>query len=165
MAYYQEHGQNLSRTVKALGYPNRALLFEWLKEDTGRATRSCRSGSAVVKLPQIKKEQAVIDLCVRDHSAECIASKYGVSRGSLYKWKNEMLGKECVPEMPEKSVTQPAGTEHTVEELRSEVAIREAKVSDLQSSIGSNPGRIGDRSDCQQVRHQPEYAPQLEEGV
>lgn len=38
VAYYQEHGQNLARTVKKLGYPSRATLFNWLKEDIGRAT-------------------------------------------------------------------------------------------------------------------------------
>ena len=36
LAYYQEHGQNLARTVKKLGYPSRATLFNWLKEDIGR---------------------------------------------------------------------------------------------------------------------------------
>lgn len=135
VAYYQEHGQNLDRTVKALGYPSRARLFEWLKEDIGRASRPCRSSSSMVKLQQSKKEQAVIDLCVREHSVECIASKYEVSRGALYKWKNQMLGEERVSKMPEKSVTQPDDTEHTVEKLRSEVATLEDKVAELQKQV------------------------------
>ena len=50
VAYYQEHGQNLARTVKKLGYPSRATLFNWLKEDIGRATHPCHSGAPVVKL-------------------------------------------------------------------------------------------------------------------
>ena len=70
VAYYQEHGQNLARTVKKLGYPSRATLFNWLKEDIGRATHPCHSGSPVVKLQQDQKEQAVIDLCIRESSAE-----------------------------------------------------------------------------------------------
>ena len=45
VAYYQEHGQNLARTVKKLGYPSRATLFNWLKEDIGRATHPCHSGA------------------------------------------------------------------------------------------------------------------------
>lgn len=92
VAYYQEHGQNLARTVKKLGYPSRATLFNWLKEDIGRATHPCHSGAPVVKLQQDQKEQAVIDLCIRESSAEKIASKHGVSRASLYKWKDELLG-------------------------------------------------------------------------
>lgn len=45
VAYYQEQGQNLARTVKKLGYPSRATLFNWLKEDIGRATHPCHSGA------------------------------------------------------------------------------------------------------------------------
>ena len=85
VAYYQEHGQNLARTVKKLGYPSRATLFNWLKEDINRSTHPCHSGAPVVKFQQDQKEQAVIDLCIRESSAEKIASKHGVSRASLYK--------------------------------------------------------------------------------
>ena len=85
VAYYQEHGQNPARTIKKLGYPSRATLFNWLEEDIGRSTHPCRSGSPVVKLQQDQKEQVVIDLCIRESSAEKIASKHGVSRASLYK--------------------------------------------------------------------------------
>lgn len=106
VAYYQEHGQNLARTVKKLGYPSRATLFNWLKEDIGRATHPCHSGAPVVKLQQDQKEQAVIDLCIRGSSAEKIASKHGVSRASLYKWKDELLGREREPKMSEQFVIQ-----------------------------------------------------------
>lgn len=106
VAYYQEHGQNLARTVKRLGYPSRATLFNWLKEDIGRSTHPCHSGSPVVKLQQDQKEQAVIDLCIRESSAEKIASKHGVSRVSLYKWKDELLGREREPKMSEPFVIQ-----------------------------------------------------------
>ena len=106
VAYYQEHGQNLARTVKKLGYPSRATLFNWLKEDIGRATHACHSGAPVVKLQQNQKEQAVIDLCIRESSAEKIASKHGVSRASLYKWKDELLGREREPKMSEQFVIQ-----------------------------------------------------------
>lgn len=41
VAYYQEPGENLDRTVRALGYPSRVLLYEWLKEDIGRTARPC----------------------------------------------------------------------------------------------------------------------------
>lgn len=94
VAYYQEYGQNLARTVKKLGYPSRATLFNWLKEDINRSTHPCHSGAPVVKFQQDQKEQAVIDLCIRESSAEKIASKHGVSRASLYKWKDELLGRE-----------------------------------------------------------------------
>lgn len=37
--------------------------------------------------------------------------------------------------MPEKSVTQPADTEHTIERLRSEVATLEDQVAELQKQV------------------------------
>ena len=132
VTYYQEHGENLDRTVRALGYPSRALLYEWLKEDIGRASRPCRSGTALVKLKQSEKEQAVVDLCVRTNSAKRIASNYGVSRGALYKWKHQLLSKECGLKMSQKPIGQSADHKHTVEELRAEIAALEEKVSELQ---------------------------------
>lgn len=132
VAYYQEHGQNLARTVKKLGYPSRATLFNWLKEDIGRSTHPCHSGSPVVKLQQDQKEQAVIDLCIRESSAEKIASKHGVSRASLYKWKDELLGREREPKMSEPFVIQSDDAEQSTESLRSEVARLEEKIAKLQ---------------------------------
>ena len=132
VAYYQEHGQNLARTVKKLGYPSRATLFNWLKEDIGRSTHPCHSGSPVVKLQQDQKEQAVIDLCIRESSAEKIASKHGVSRASLYKWKEKLLGREREPKMSEPFVIQSDDAEQSTESLRSEVARLEEKIAKLQ---------------------------------
>ena len=132
VAYYQEHGQNLARTVKKLGYPSRATLFNWLKEDIGRSTHPCHSGSPVVKLQQDQKEQAVIDLCIRESSAEKIASKHGVSRASLYKWKDELLGREREPKMSEQFVIQSDDAEQSTENLRSEVARLKEKTAKLQ---------------------------------
>ena len=132
VAYYQEHGQNLARTVKKLGYPSRATLFNWLKEDIDRATHPCHSGAPVVKLQQDQKEQAVIDLCIRESSAEKIASKHGVSRASLYKWKDELLGRKREPKMSEQFVIQSDDAEQSTENLRSEVARLEEKIAKLQ---------------------------------
>ena len=132
VAYYQEHGQNLARTVKKLGYPSRATLFNWLKEDIGRSTHPCHSRSPVVKLQQDQKEQAVIDLCIRESSAAKIASKHGVSRASLYKWKDELLGREREPKMSEQFVIHSDDAEQSTENLRSEVARLEEKIAKLQ---------------------------------
>ena len=30
--YYSEHGRSVARTVRALGYPNRDTMFQWLDE-------------------------------------------------------------------------------------------------------------------------------------
>ena len=135
----QGSGSILSRTwskpgayCKKLGYPSRATLFNWLKEDIGRSTHPCHSGSPVVKLQQDPKEQAVIDLCIRESSAEKIASKHGVSWVSLYKWKDELLGREREPKMSEQFVIQSDDAEQSTENLRSEVARLEEKIAKLQ---------------------------------
>ncbi len=132
VAYYQKHGQNLARTVKKLGYPSRATLFNWLKEDISRSTHPCHSRSPVVKFQQAQKEQAVLDLCIRESSAEKIASKHGVSRASLYKWKDELLGRKREPKMSEQFVIQSDDAEQSTENLRSEVARLEEKIAKLQ---------------------------------
>lgn len=36
----------------------------------------------------------MIALCTRTGSAKDVAGEYGVTREALYKWKNELLGKE-----------------------------------------------------------------------
>ncbi len=41
-----------------------------------------------------QKQAAVVDLGSRDGSAREVAEKYRVSRAVLYKWRNDLLGKE-----------------------------------------------------------------------
>ena len=65
-------------------------------------------------------------------TAEKIASKHGVSRASLYKWKDELLGREREPKMSEQFVIQSNGAEQSTENLRSEVARLEEKIAKLQ---------------------------------
>ncbi|MEI6388851.1 MAG: IS3 family transposase, partial [Spirochaetota bacterium] len=43
---------------------------------------------------QEQKREAVISLCSRRGSAEDVANTHGATRASLYKWKNDLLGKE-----------------------------------------------------------------------
>lgn len=82
-----EHGKNATKTVKALGYPCRQVLSKWLDEAFPNRKKRCLSKNALVEYPQEKKEQAVIDFCARQSSAQKIAETHGVSRASLYKWK------------------------------------------------------------------------------
>ena len=85
--HYLEHGKCLSRTVRAMGYPSRNLLSEWISEDVPEYKRPCKKGSSSVHLSQSQKEQAVIDLCTRTGSAREVAEKYGVQSQSIYNWR------------------------------------------------------------------------------
>ena len=44
-------------------------------------------------------QPAVIALCMRQASAQAVADDVGVSRGSLYKWKNQLLAHEITVPM------------------------------------------------------------------
>jgi len=96
--YYLEHGRSLRRSIDALGYPNRETLRQWLDEaiPDRQGLRGRRSLDPKVELTCEQKEEAVLDLCSREDPAKEVAAKYGVSRAALYKWKNDLLGKESV---------------------------------------------------------------------
>ena len=100
--YYLEHGRNVAKTVKKLGYPSQTTLKFWLSEQVeGYSTRKCiQNNSPLVHLTQEQKEQAVRDLCLRKGSAKEIADLCGVSRYSLYNWSWKKYGKGNLPMKP-----------------------------------------------------------------
>jgi putative transposase len=117
--YYFEHGRNLSRTVRAVGYPSRTLLSEWIDElRPGMRKAPIRRGSAVSWTDE-QKRGAVIDLCSRTGTAEAVAKSVGVTPQALYAWKRELLGKGVV-----------AGVNKKNEEPRSEN--REEVIQELE---------------------------------
>src|SRR5947199_6409282 len=87
--HYLEHGRCIAATINELGYPSRSLLSAWLQElhPQERARVVGRSQA----LAPAAKQSAVIALCMRSASAQAVAEDLGVSRGSLYKWKNQLL--------------------------------------------------------------------------
>ncbi len=100
--YYLEHGRSISRTIKALGYPHRETLREWLNELASNERGVCVKNHAMIKYTYDQKKEAVLELCSRDGSATTVAETYGVSRGGLYKWKKELLGAEGISSMKRK---------------------------------------------------------------
>ncbi len=89
--HFLTHGQNISRTIRMLGYPCRETLRNWCEELTPWTRKKYVSG---VQYSQEQKKEAVIDLCTRTDSAKNVADDYGTARGTLYKWKNNLLIKE-----------------------------------------------------------------------
>ncbi|HQC97828.1 MAG TPA: IS3 family transposase [Aquabacterium sp.] len=91
--HYLEHGRCIVATIRALGYPSRDLLSAWIEQvyPQGHA----RATGRVPELAPEAKQSAVIALCMRPASAQAVADDVGVSRGSLYKWKNQLLGHEA----------------------------------------------------------------------
>lgn len=127
--HYLDHGKSISKTIRAIGYPNRYTMSLWLKEDVeGYKSRNVAKSCQEVYTDDYKKE-AVIDLMIRDQSVKDIADNHGVTSVTLYKWKNSLLGneRECIMnnkiETPtnDKSNNEKEKLNQEIEKLRREV--------------------------------------------
>lgn len=139
LQFYQEHGCSIALTINTLGYPGESTFKRWLNEAFPNRKKHCISGGAVIKCSQEKKEQAVIDLCSRSGSAAEVAQRHGVSRVTLYQWKNQLLNKEPCVAMPEQPIIRKStiaeGTDLAIEELRSEKVILEKQIAALEKAV------------------------------
>ena len=120
--HYINHGPCFSTTLRALGYPCRAVLTAWVhvrhpqfkRLAVGKASRQPRS------LPA--KQAAVYELCTRQESAQAIAQRLDVDRVTLYNWKNQLLGRDAPASMKRikdlSTETTKADLERQVEALR-----------------------------------------------
>lgn len=98
VAHYLSHGRCLAETRKTLGYPCHRTLSAWLNEHEPNA-RQRVVGKAATPRSEPRKRAAVVDLCSRPGSAREVAKKVGVSRQALYKWKDQLLGREVPASM------------------------------------------------------------------
>jgi putative transposase len=94
--HYLNHDRCFAGTRKALGYPCRDTLAAWVNELHPERRKNVVGKARSVQRPQELKQAAVIELCTRQISARAVAQKLAVSRPTLYKWKNQLLG----PEVP-----------------------------------------------------------------
>lgn len=135
VTYYLEHGRCISRTCRKLGYPSREVLGQWIDELAPDQRKHCRTSSSDVEYPQELKEQAVIDLCARDGSAQEVADRYGVSRYSLYNWKKRLLGDGSVAKVKRKPKKAASHIPDEVSELKDEVTRLKAEAEALNQEI------------------------------
>jgi transposase InsO family protein/transposase-like protein len=121
--HYLKHGCCLAATIKALGYPSRALLAAWVQE-LHPQTRTRVIGRSQELAPAMK-QAAVIALCMRQGSAQSVAQELGVSRPSLYTWKNQLLGHEAPASMKRQQDPPPSSErdelERQLEALRRDI--------------------------------------------
>jgi transposase InsO family protein/transposase-like protein len=119
--HYLEHGRRISRTVRALGYPSKQLLGDWIRELAPDMRRQRCGG---VQLGEEQKRSAVIDLCSGKGSAKDIAEAYGTRPESLRKWKSDLLGKEAMPVSKESEGASPDERDallSEIEELKAQI--------------------------------------------
>ena len=93
--HYLDNGCCLAATVKALRYPCLEALAAWVDALHPETSKRVAGKARSVPRLQALKQMAVIELCTRQTSAREIAQKLAVSRGALYKWKNQLLAPEA----------------------------------------------------------------------
>jgi transposase InsO family protein/transposase-like protein len=130
--HYLEHGRCLSATIKALGYPSRALLSAWI-QDLHPESRTRVVGRSQELTPS-KKQAAVIALCMRQESAEAVAHELGVSRPTLYKWRNQLLSQDA-PALMKRQKDSPPSSERVELEQQIEVLRRSIRRLQLEQDL------------------------------
>lgn len=139
--YYVAHGRSIARTIKALGYPGKTRLAEWINGDLPQNLRrwNCKSDNSVVKYTHEQKEEIVKAYCINQYTPKQITEIYGVCPGTLYTWKKQLLGQEKSRAMPKnKKVNfthEPNLTDETIDNLRTEKEALEQQVLELQKDI------------------------------
>lgn len=130
--HYFDHGRCIAVTIKALGYPSRGLLSAWLQQ---LHPQDCvRVISRSQEMAPEAKQSAVIALCTRQTSAQAVADGIGVCRGSLYKWKNQLLGHDVSVSMKHKRDT-PASSDQTALEHQLEVLRQDIRRLQLEKDL------------------------------
>ena len=123
--HYLDHGRCISATRKALGYPCRALLTQWVHERCPELFLPKVGRSRSLPKPAQFKQAAVVALCTRQGPAEHVAQELGVCRESLYSWKNQLLGKEAAASIKRQNEppkdTEKAELERQIEELKGNI--------------------------------------------
>jgi transposase InsO family protein/transposase-like protein len=102
LEHYANHGRCVSRTIRALGYPGRAMLTAWVREAFPEIKRVSTGMRGPGHHSDPEKQAAVVGLYCCTESAEALANKVGVSRETLYAWKNQLVGTEAPATMRRK---------------------------------------------------------------
>jgi len=154
--YYLDHGRSISRTVRAMGYPSRETLSEWIDQLAPGKRKINIKRSSGVHFSKEQKESAVIELCAREGAAASVAEQLGTSRNSLYKWKKELLGERDIKAMRESSKrTIPKDRDALLAELESldkqiyrkqlELDILNEAVEIVKKDRGIDPRKLANR--------------------
>ena len=99
LEHFRTHDRCISATMRALGYPGRGTLTKWVREAfpetrTSMAGRSWHPGYC-----EEVRQAGVIGLCSGDETAQQVADRLGVSRPTLYSWKDQLLDREAPSSM------------------------------------------------------------------
>jgi putative transposase len=130
--HYLDHDRCIASTIKALGYPCRDLLPAWIDELHPGVVKRLVGRSPNVQHSQELKNAAVIELCTRTTSAQAIAQSLAVCRPTLYKWKNQLLGREASASMKRHSDSGTDPKQKELTDLQQHVELLEREIRRLQ---------------------------------
>ena len=129
--HYLEHGKSLAWAIRAMGYPSREMLGNWVDELAPGQRKYRGPDPKKSVLPIEMKARAVAELEARSGGGAEIAGRHGVSRGAPYAWRRGISGHDGgAPE--EKGA--PVGRRH--DELPDDVEELERMHSDLKAQVG-----------------------------
>ncbi|MCH4814097.1 IS3 family transposase, partial [Halomonas neptunia] len=131
LQHYVTHGLCISWTMRALGFPGRATLTAWVRDafpETKTVTVGARGRGAY---SDAVKQAGVVGLYSRKETTQTLAENFGVSRPTLYNWKNQLLGPEAPATMKRKN-TVPSGSAPELEKLESQFETLQRDIRQLQ---------------------------------
>lgn len=91
--YYLEHGRSITKTIRALGYPKRTTLCEWLNEDLEdkqRKNYNKRIG-VFVKITPEQRETAVKEHLSGEKTPSQLARELSVTPSTIHHWSKKLL--------------------------------------------------------------------------
>ncbi len=95
LEHFRTHDRCISATMRALGYPGRRTLTALVREAFPEARTSMVGRSWHRGYCEEVRQAGVIGLCNGDETAQQVADRLGVSRPTLYGWKDQLLGHEA----------------------------------------------------------------------
>ena len=128
---YIAHDQCIAATIRALGYPSRGTLTDWIREAFPQSRQAIVGSVRRPKYPDSMKQAGVRELCSRPGSALAVAEKLGVCRPTLYNWKNQLLGPEAPASMKRRNLSPPASAPQLAE-LERQLETLQRQVRQLQ---------------------------------
>ena len=99
LEHFRTHDRCISATMRALGYPGRGTLTAWVREAFPEMQTSMVGRSWHLGYSEDVRQAGVIGLCDGDETAQQVADRLGVSRPTLYSWRDQLLGHEASSSM------------------------------------------------------------------
>lgn len=136
LTHYATHDQCIAATIRALGYPGRVTLTNWVREAFPETRRALVGQAGRPRYPESMKRDGVRELYSRSGSAQAIAEKLGVCRPTLYNWKTQLLGREAPATMKRSQHSSPVSAlELTALEQQLELLQRDIRQLRLERDL------------------------------